>query len=330
MSVKNLITTQLLILACLLQITTLSAQERIVGRVVHDISGAPLEEVIVSILGCNEVVTDQNGAFTINVSPVYQLNKTIEIFANKADYGFTTAQKKLTADLKNEPITIELPRNEKIGIVGTVYDYEKRTFLQGIKVSISSNKLVEGLDSPEVVTNAFGEVRIVISKRALTGNLEYADLIFVDPNGVYEDQKETLPTSVPFRVYLRSKDRPTRKQQLKVDGYKAIQLKDVEQGSIISIQATGNIKVGRWVGHSGPEGRVAGFANGSLEPWNIAKNFNHAALMYKLSERSKWKYCGSSCKFVTETPGNQYIYFQVNDNKQIDNSGHYNLEITIE
>ena len=102
----------------------------------------------------------------------------------------------------------------------------------------------------------------------------------------------------------------------------------IEKPGIISIKASGNMRVGLWVGTSSPDGRPTGVGELSLEAYNLVVDFNHAALIYKLNSDGPWKLCGSSCEFNTDGISQCIdLTFNINDNKQEDNQGSYDITV---
>jgi len=99
----------------------------------------------------------------------------------------------------------------------------------------------------------------------------------------------------------------------------------VKAGEEIKIKASGNLLIGRFAGNSGPEGRASGVGGFGLGFYNIEPDYSHAALMLRLNKSDKWQYVGKEWTFTAEQNG--VIELQINDRKQSDNSGHYNVMI---
>ena len=89
------------------------------------------------------------------------------------------------------------------------------------------------------------------------------------------------------------------------------------------------MKVGNWLGSSGPEG-IPGLFGISLEKYNIVPEFKHACLMYIIPGETEWRSCGVGVHFNAKTTGKLEITFEINDNTQGDNSGAYDVEIIVE
>ncbi|CAN5413898.1 hypothetical protein BH10BAC2_BH10BAC2_48650 [soil metagenome] len=95
----------------------------------------------------------------------------------------------------------------------------------------------------------------------------------------------------------------------------------IKKGNKISISASGQIKVGTFVGYSGPEG-IDGYEN-----YNQVEGFKHGALLVRIGEKGKWLAVGRSILLTAQTDGK--IEFLVNDNDPDNNTGNYEVEITV-
>ena len=94
----------------------------------------------------------------------------------------------------------------------------------------------------------------------------------------------------------------------------------------VVISAGGSLSAGPNAGPTSPDGiRVPGF-NAFLSPFQIDSRYAHASLMYKLSENSPWSFCGHGCE-ITGQEGQ--LIFEINDKRQIDNSGYYEVIVKV-
>ena len=121
---------------------------------------------------------------------------------------------------------------------------------------------------------------------------------------------------------------PKPKSQIGIDisGYIETNF-EVHIGDSIVIRASGSMTIGRYVGQSTPKGKNSGLLNFPLTDYNLVKEFPHAALMYRINKDMDWKLCGNGVEFIAPKSGE--LEFQVNDNKQDDNSGAYQVEVVL-
>lgn len=100
----------------------------------------------------------------------------------------------------------------------------------------------------------------------------------------------------------------------------------VNAGDKVEIQATGTIRTGPFCGFVGPEG-----ANDGIQFWcssySLIKSYRFGSLLYSSTNDDEWNFCGKSCSFSYSGGGN--LEFEVNDEDQGNNSGAFNLEITV-
>lgn len=127
-------------------------------------------------------------------------------------------------------------------------------------------------------------------------------------------------------IYVNANEKPAYETKLDVGELTHTAI-EVHTGEKIFISATGSIKVGEIVGHSGPGGKEGGLFNYDLSPYNIVPGFKHAALMFKLADADDWIECGAQYKFTANKNGK--LIFDVNDNNQRDNTGAYQVSVEI-
>ncbi|MDX1911533.1 MAG: hypothetical protein SFV22_08620 [Saprospiraceae bacterium] len=123
-------------------------------------------------------------------------------------------------------------------------------------------------------------------------------------------------------INIKEDEKPAIKKEISVseDTDTGIELR---AGDRVQIKATGSIRVGAFLGHSGPEGIQCYMC----ERYNIVKQFKHGSLMFKRSGLSSWEYCGQSRVFTVASPGE--LSFEINDNEQGNNIGYYVVEIQV-
>lgn len=101
----------------------------------------------------------------------------------------------------------------------------------------------------------------------------------------------------------------------------------VEQQGVLTVKASGQIRVGEWVGISKPDGLLTGILGFSLEGYSLVGNFQHACLMYKINNEPDWHYCGFECTIETGDSPYVDITFAINDKDLSDNIGAYDVKI---
>ena len=95
---------------------------------------------------------------------------------------------------------------------------------------------------------------------------------------------------------------------------------EVKPGDEVSIIATGTIRIGPFAGYSTPDG-VNGY-----QDYSYFVDVPHASLLVKVKGYG-WHLCGSECSFTATA--NAPLQFLVNDADSSNNSGAYNIKITI-
>ena len=93
----------------------------------------------------------------------------------------------------------------------------------------------------------------------------------------------------------------------------------VKKGDWIKVNASGYIKVGQWVGNSGPEG-INGYGI-----YNHYADFKHGALLIQVENSPVWRGTNREFKFMAENNG--ILKFMVNDNDPGNNSGVYSVNL---
>jgi hypothetical protein len=119
---------------------------------------------------------------------------------------------------------------------------------------------------------------------------------------------------------------------------------ELKKGGLLSATITGRVKVGTYAGHTGPEGIKTGLLGvplGSAYNRDDAKNFNHAAMLYKniKVDSLQWKavpvpyriYWLKEARHATFGRMNKgdILQFCLNDKELQNNSGHFRVQLTI-
>lgn len=193
--------------------------------------------------------------------------------------------------------------------------------LPGILVQIIAGEI----DVKPVKTDEFGRFKIPVSI-ALLVNANSARLQVLDPDKKYKSSRVD-PELFDINSFVIIKMEPSRPLEVNVSEFIRTKI-CVKEFDLVTIEATGQIRVGSMVGTSDPDGRQAGVLGMSLESYNIVSAFNHAALLYRMEGESEWHLAGKRKKFYADRNG--CIEFQVNDNMQGDNYGSYAVSVTVQ
>lgn len=96
----------------------------------------------------------------------------------------------------------------------------------------------------------------------------------------------------------------------------------LKKGQTVTLSASGKMKVGNFLGNSGPDGIKA------LSIYNFDKRFNHGGLLGKFGENGVWFWVGKGGSFTSNVDGS--LYLKVNDRLVNDNEGYYTVKYKIE
>jgi hypothetical protein len=102
----------------------------------------------------------------------------------------------------------------------------------------------------------------------------------------------------------------------------------LDKQGIIKIAATGQIRVGLFLGYSTPAGLDKGLFSFPISGYNIVPAFNHAGIIYKKNNDKDWSFCGSYLELPTD--GSEYLelILNINDNDLTDNVGSYQVTVS--
>ncbi|WP_422859484.1 hypothetical protein ACOKFD_00650 [Flagellimonas sp. S174] len=109
--------------------------------------------------------------------------------------------------------------------------------------------------------------------------------------------------------------------KLRVTPFSDLTHLNLKSGQKFSLKVSGKMKVGNFLGHSGPEGIK------SLSIYNIDKRFLHGSLLGKIGEKGKWFLVGNGGTFTANVSG--MLYLKVNDRLVNDNEGFYTVHYEI-
>lgn len=315
------------LIAILFSFETLSANTvKLTGILLDKVGGSPIAFARVWIPGSNKHdTTDQFGEFLLDIGNSYSPGQEIELYISSEGFGFHRQRVVITS---NSNLSIEIERNNIVGIFGTVKDHRTGDPLKNIKVDVAS----EGFAHPDRVnlsdlyTNEYGRFQILLPKDAV-GNVKYVRLAFKDESGKCYKYKENL-LNISSYLEIELENAKCNSKVLKVRSYTPNAM-EVRMGDQIKIIPSGSMRVGTFVGTSTPKGKEGGVLGLSLEDYSIFGNIPHAALLYKFSwePRNAWKYCGEPKELIIQQDG--YLEFQVNDRQQQDNVGGYDVEVSV-
>ena len=93
------------------------------------------------------------------------------------------------------------------------------------------------------------------------------------------------------------------------------------------ISASGQVTVGQYLGDVTPDGKTKGILGLPIAGYNIDRTKPHGSIMYRLSDKDAWIFCGSHCSVKIGKPGTYRLELRVNDANEGDNSGSFQVVI---
>lgn len=323
MPIKNIFFFLVILFANNIYIT--AQNNYLVGSLIGEISGEPISNAKISSLE-NSTVSSDGGTFYLILPVQVQPGEKVSLFIQHENYGSHFIET-LVPNNQEDSILISIKPNNKVIITGKVVDNHNKP-LEGVKVEISSENIISSVIPPIGTTNAYGEFKLILHKKALIKKSDFISISVEDPNGKYGSKYEFFNISTPFKIEMH----PLTSSALynrshKVSDYAKIDIQVLE-GSLVTIEASGNIRVGTWVGTVSPEGKSAGVLGISLEGYNIVNKFPHGSLIYRIGDEA-WKLCGHKCGFVSQISGILSITFEINDKNKTDNYGAYDVRISV-
>lgn len=194
-------------------IQVLAQAQTITGIVKHDVSLQPVADAEIFLLSIpsKTVKTDGSGRFVYEIPSGEDLPEKFEVSVNHPNFGYFTF-------IQKPPITSHLEllisKNNKVSIKGTVFDFNNKRYIPGIRISISSESLAPGYESPQTVTDEFGRFQIVIDKTNFQTKTDHVDLILVDPSRTYPDHKERVKITETIDIILEGITTPAKSKYL--------------------------------------------------------------------------------------------------------------------
>lgn len=147
-------------------------------------------------------------------------------------------------------------------------------------------------------------------------NDEGGQFVFHKKGGLPPSNDTTLPSIVPS---------DSRKFKIEKTIYR--ETIDVKPGDRLEIIASGTITVGQFLGNVTPRGREKGLLGLPIDEYDIAPQYPHGALMYRVAPSQSWVLCGDGCEIKATKAGNMTIEFIINDNNTGDNSGNFDVTL---
>jgi hypothetical protein len=193
--------------------------------------------------------------------------------------------------------------------------------LPNIEVSVIAEN---GINTDAVKTDARGLFRIPVALDQVV-NQNAVRLLVRDSAGRYRSLSKT-PELVMINTFNVILMQNKNTQKLGVSAFTKTKI-CFTKGNIVTIEASGLIHVGPWVGKSDPDGREYGVFGITLERYSIDTTITTSALMYRLSGDERWKFAGKRRRFIAERDG--CLEFEVNDKDKSNNYGEYEVEVTI-
>lgn len=294
------------------------AQKKILTGVVK-LAGQPVKGVIVYTYFGTSRPTDDLGRYALNLEGCGSCapGTRIPIFTRHIDYGFTEISCTVTNDYRYDLNIANNPN--QVVLIGMVQGAATGEGLPNIDVSVVSD-----IDMTPQKTNKTGIFKLTIHKAQLEGK-NAVRLQAFDPTKAFRpvNPEPQLYSITSFNVITMA---ASMGKDFDVEHLTMTPVY-VRKDDLVTIEASGNIRVGSFVGSSDPDGRPSGVIGMSLEAYNIVPQINHAALMYKIEGEEEWKVAGKRKRFVASRDG--HILLEVNDNSKGDNYGSYQVTIMV-
>jgi hypothetical protein len=303
----------------------------VVSQKTSDFSKKPLEGASVYIPGIAGIATTNTvGYYELNLSKCTNCipGNPVKIYVNST-IGYAEREFTLSGN-PGASYDIDITENTKLALNGTVKDKKTGKLIKGIKVTA----LIQNLDTdpPSGITNDQGIFKIIIRKNDI--NIYQAiELVFTDVDGgKYRDAKEIVFINKIQTVDIEMEECMDcgSRSEMKIRRDTTTKIR-IEAGDLVTIRANGTMRVGSFVGTSGPEGRTNGVLGLSLEAYNQDdfKHLNHAALLYRFGKDDTWKAYEKDKEMKYQSGSDGYLEFKINDKIQSDNSGFYQVEIIV-
>jgi|GEM_PF-666999 len=298
------------------------ASGRVLTGAVHDAdTHAPIPNLAV-YTETRKGTTNELGQYELSLdSTNYQAGDRITVFTNNPEYG---AAENTGTIGNNFHLDLAIRKNPSSTFaVGVVKDEKTGEAIQGIEIEAELEG--DNLQTPSVRTDNFGRFRIPFEKSQLGSN-KFVRLLLTDPGFHYATPVTGIPQNITSFITIPLQKRTSPTIHFRIAGFtRTIPL---QPGDRIGIEAYGNMRLGEHIGTSDPDGRTSGLGGFPIGFWSRVKNLNHGCLLYRITGDQEWQFAGKKMHFTATHPGT--LELQVNDNKQDDNSGAYEVDVTRE
>jgi hypothetical protein len=315
MKVKFIAVFLVLAFAC----SSVYAQTSLTGIV--RLGGQPVKRGVNVYTSFATTTTDDFGRYVLPLSgcPSCKPGARFSIYTLDADIGSSEIPCVISNDYKFD---FSVVRNSRMFIYGMVQNSLTGDGLPNIEV-----KIMADIDMNPVTTNSFGQFTMPVRFDQMSNqNMNAVLLMARDPARRWKTLRSD-PELFQINSFIKIRMEPSQSVSIKVSGLSSTRI-CFHEGDVITIEASGQITVGAFVGNSGPDGRESGVGSFSLAGYNIVSEFNHAALLYRISGDRGWRLAGKRKKFIAGRDG--CLEFEINDNRQGDNYGAYEVEVTIQ
>lgn len=106
-------------------------------------------------------------------------------------------------------------------------------------------------------------------------------------------------------------------------------LTDGFKGDRLKLTVNGQIMIGQYVGNTDANGKVSGILGFNMSPFSHLPEFSHAALLYRFPGYSDWEVTGLQKTILVPADSPLKIEFLINDRKDTDNSGAFDVETEV-
>jgi len=295
-----------------------NALRELTGVVTDNVTHAPISNLTI-FTQASKTITNDLGQFILKLDSMKaDPGDVIKIYTTNDEYGAAET----TCTISNDfTFDFSIPKDASTKFAtGLIRDEETGEGIVGLEITAELEG--DSLKVTPVKTDSFGQFVILLDNQQLR-NARDIRLLIRDPRSRYATPDASLENINSFiNIPLQRRTDPTT---IAVSGYTETNI-TLNAGSIVDIEANSNIRLGRVLGSSGPEGRVDGPLGVSLEYYCIVPTFNCGSLLYKISGDSTWTVAGKRIRFVANKEGN--LIFQINFNHHLD--GSYAVEVTLE
>jgi hypothetical protein len=268
-----------------------------------------------------ETQTDQFGRYTLSKEGCQFCNPgdNIKIFTYKEGIG--SSEQNYTVNKDNTFNFSVTRRPSNILIQGMVQNQVTGDPLPHMEVMVISSNV----NHPDPVkTNAFGFFSMPVDMDLLE-NQNAIRLQVRDPLGNY---RPVLPVPSLYQVNTFNVLQMEEKKVIKIQVSQfTVTRICINKGNIVTIEASGQITVGPFVGLVDPDGKANGIWGMSLQQYSIDPGITTSALMYRFKGDQQWRFAGKRKRFVAERDG--CLEFEVNDADKSNNSGAFEVEVTV-